>query len=188
VLNERPMRATRIVDIGCGSGAGGIAAARAVSDDAEAEVLYTDINPEALLFAQVSARLAGLTRYRCLASDVLQAVPGPLDLVIANPPYMCDAQRRAYRHGGDGLGIALSLRIVAESLPKLAPGGRLVLYTGAPSIGGVDMLAQALEPLLAGLRHDYVELDPDVFGSELQQPAYADVERIAVVGVVVNIA
>lgn len=28
---------------------------------------------------------------------------------------------------------------------------------------------------------DYEELDPDVFGEELAQPAYQDVERIAVV-------
>jgi hypothetical protein len=33
-----------------------------------------------------------------------------------------------------------------------------------------------------GASFDYVELDPDVFGEELGHSRYADVERIAVVG------
>jgi hypothetical protein len=32
---------------------------------------------------------------------------------------------------------------------------------------------------------DYRELDPDVFGEDLDEPAYAQVERIALVGAVI---
>ena len=39
----------------------------------------------------------------------------------------------------------------------------------------------------AGARCDYAELDPDIFGEELGEPAYADVERIAAVGLVVKL-
>ena len=48
-------------------------------------------------------------------------------------------------------------------------------------IGGAHLLWPSLEPRLRGTRHDYRELDPDVFGEELERPAYAQVERIAVV-------
>jgi hypothetical protein len=37
----------------------------------------------------------------------------------------------------------------------------------------------------AGLGIDYRELDPDIFSEDLDQPAYAQVERIAAVGLVI---
>ena len=43
------------------------------------------------------------------------------------------------------------------------------------------MLWSGLDRVLQGTRFDYRELDPDVFGEELDRPAYAHVERIAVV-------
>jgi SAM-dependent methyltransferase len=78
--------------------------------------------------------------------------------------------------------MGLSLRIVREALDRLRPGGRLLLYTATPVIDGEHVLWHQLAPLLRGVRHDYRELDPDVFGEELERPAYARVERIAVVG------
>jgi len=36
--------------------------------------------------------------------------------------------------------------------------------------------------LLQGVPHEYFELDPDVFGEELENPPYAAADRIAVVG------
>jgi hypothetical protein len=80
------------------------------------------------------------------------------------------------------------VRIVEQALQRLAPGGLLVLYTAAPIVDGLDLLWEALAPRLAraGLRTGtdvrYAEIDPDVFGSELASPAYAQVERISVVG------
>jgi hypothetical protein len=49
-------------------------------------------------------------------------------------------------------------------------------------VDGEHVLWRKLAPLLEGARLEYVELDPDVFGEELERPAYASVERIAVVG------
>ncbi len=110
------------------------------------------------------------------------------DLILANPPYLVDRAERAYRHGGGALGFALSERIVAEGAPRLAPGGRLVLYTGAPIVAGNDPFRAAAERALAplGWPAEYRELDPDVFGEELGEPAYAAVERIAAVALVVQ--
>jgi methylase of polypeptide subunit release factors len=115
-------------------------------------------------------------------------VDGLFDLVVANPPYLNDASERAYRHGGGRFGEALSIRIVREGLERLAPGGRLVLYTGVAMAEGCDPLLQAVTPYLQGhgWPWHYRELDPDVFGDELDEPAYADAERIAAVALIVE--
>lgn len=186
VRAELPTSATplRCVDIGCGSGAGAISAAARLPT---AHWTLADINPQALRLASVNAEHA-VRAMDCVRSDVLAGTSGDFDLIISNPPYMVDPQRRAYRDGGAGLGRALSLRIVREALPRLNEGGRLLLYTGIAMVDGVDPFLAELRPLLegGGYRWRYRELDPDVFGAELEQPAYAEVERIAAVGLVVN--
>lgn len=175
----------RLVDVGCGSGAGGLLAAQLLAGQ-RPRVLLSDINQHALRCAQVSAALAGVPEVRFVESDLLRHVAGDVDLVLCNPPYLVDAAARAYRHGGHTYGAELALRLVAEALPRLAPGGRLVLYTGAAVVDGVDQFRHAAEPLLrdAGATFEYEEIDPDVFGEELDGPAYADVERIAAVGLI----
>jgi methylase of polypeptide subunit release factors len=130
----------------------------------------------------MNAQLAG-QRVECATGDLLAPVVGPIDLVIANPPYLADAAARTYRDGGGRFGSALSLRIVNEALQRLDPGGHVLLYTASAIVAGRDLLREQLEPLLrrAGASFDYGEIDPDVFGEELDAPAYAQVERIAVV-------
>lgn len=168
----------RLVDVGCGSGVGGISASTRAEN-----VVLTDINQAALELAKVNAVLAGV-RAQVQHSDVLSTVDDPIDAVLANPPYMRDDAGRAYRDGGGTWGEALALRIVSEALARLAPGGQLILYTGAAIVDGMDVFKRQVEPLCREARatFDYTEIDPDVFGEELEQPAYASVERIAAVG------
>jgi len=171
-------RSRCLVDVGCGSGAGGLALADRCSD-----VLLADINPVALRHAQVNAGLRGCAHARTVTSDVLAGIAVRCDVVIANPPYLADALLRTYRDGGGDLGTGLGVRIVREALARLPPGGHLALYTGAPVVAGVDRFFADVGPLLAaaGAAVDYREVDPDVFGDELDAPAYAMVERIAAV-------
>jgi methylase of polypeptide subunit release factors len=170
--------ATRVVDVGCGSGVGGILAARTAE-----RVVLADVNEDALAYARVNAALAGVTNVEIVRSDVLAEVDGAIDYVVANPPYMRDELGRTYRDGGGELGENLSLRIVHESLRRLTAGGTLLLYTGAAVVEGCDVFLRAAGPLLekSGAAFHYEELDPDVFGEELDKPAYAAVERIAAV-------
>jgi methylase of polypeptide subunit release factors len=176
----------RLLDVGCGSGAGGLVAARALSHLGSLEVCMNDINPLALRYTAINAALAGIAIQPALG-NALSAVKGDFDLIISNPPYLEDTAQRAYRHGGAGLGRALSLRIGQEALGRLTPGGRLLMYTGVAIVGGVDAFFADMQPLLADKHFEwsYAEIDPDVFGEELEQPAYAHVDRIAAVGLTV---
>ena len=63
----------------------------------------------------------------------------------------------------------------------LRPGGKLVLYTGTPIVSGRDIVRDAIHPLLEGRRFyaRYEEIDPDVFGEELEHAPYDRAERIA---------
>ena len=176
----------RILDMCCGAGPGGIEAALA-AEAAAPGLTLADVNPIALEHARANAQLAGLKDTRFAQGDLFQAVQGEFDLIVANPPYLVDAAARAYRHGGGELGGGLSERIVADALGRLAPGGRLILYTGSAIVDGRDAFLQAVQGLLAGgWAFRYRELDPDVFAEELLTPAYAEAERIAVVALVVQ--
>jgi release factor glutamine methyltransferase len=177
----------RILDIGCGAGPGGIEAALA-AQAAAPELVLADINPRALDHARANSNLAGLARVSFAQGDLFNAVAGSFDMILANPPYLVDAAARTYRHGGGALGSGLSERIVAEGMPRLAPGGRLILYTGSAIVAGEDAFLQSVLPLLArgSWPFRYRELDPDVFGEELDTPAYARAERIAAVALVIQ--
>ena len=177
----------RMLDVGCGSGAGGIVAARALAQCGPIEVCMNDINPLALQYTAVNASFAGVAVKPALG-NAFRAVKGDFDLIISNPPYLEDEAQRAYRHGGAGLGRALSVRIGQEALTRLAPGGRLLLYTGVAIVAGVDAFLADMQPFLTATQFEwsYIEIDPDVFGEELEQPAYAHAERIAAVGLTVT--
>lgn len=188
-VRAQPTPIARVLDVGCGSGAGGLHAARTLRKRhpsvATPEIVMNDINPQALAFTAINAACAGVD-VTLAPGDALAAVTGQFDLIVSNPPYMQDTQKRAYRDGGEGLGRALSVRIAAQALQRLAPGGRLLLYTGVAMTGAQDPFLAALLPSLeaSGCRWTYDEIDPDVFGEELERPDYAQVERIAAVGLV----
>lgn len=172
-----------LIDVGTGSGAGGLCAAR--GRDA-ATIRLADVNPRALEISSVNAAINDLELVEIVFSDVLSGIEGIPDLIIANPPYLLDEQQRLYRHGGGDLGTSLAQRIVTEGLARLTPRGRLVLYTGTPIVGGIDALFDLIEPVLQlhCSQFVYEEIDPDVFGEELEKNVYASVDRIAAVGLV----
>lgn len=181
---ERGVAVRRAVDIGCGAGPGAILVARAHPD---AEVFAVDINHAALQLTQINAALAGV-QVSAVDSNLLTSVAGSFDLIVSNPPYLVDPDTRAYRHGGGPLGAGLSLAILDAALDRLAPGGTLLLYTGAAIVNGSDPFKDAAAARLggSGTTWTYNELDPDVFGEELERGAYTIADRIAAVLLTVN--
>lgn len=182
-LERVPLGAgARVVDIGTGAGVGAIVAAGLCP---AARVTGTDVNAKALRLARINAQAAGVDIETVEAAD-LSPVPPGIDLALANPPYILDADGPAYRNGGGMHGDQISLDMARMAVERLAPGGRLILYTGSAIVGGRDRLDEALGRLAAenGCVFRYAELDPDVFGEELAKPQYQGVERIAAVAAI----
>jgi SAM-dependent methyltransferase len=178
-LHRDPLQGA-LLDIGSGAGVGAILTA-GLAD--WRRIVATDINPTALAFARANAEAAGVELEPQLTGDA-RAVEGDFNLIIANPPFIEDADQLAYRHGGGRIGAQATLDWTAQALDKLAPGGRFLLYSGSAVVGGRDGLKAGLEALTAERPFSlaYWELDPDIFGEQLTEPAYADVERIAAIG------
>jgi release factor glutamine methyltransferase len=149
-----------VVDVGTGSGAVGLALARERPD---ARVVFLDRSREALAVASENARALGRP-FRAVAADLLSAtIPGALDLVVSNPPYLRPDEivgdlrwepRGALDGGPDGLGV--TLRLIDEAADRLKPGGALAIEIASPT-------ATALLDRLSGrgwtdarVRHDLV--------------------------------
>ena len=101
---------SRVVDLGCGSGALGIAAALAAP---RGKALLVDSQPRSVEAARANAARNGARNALVvLAEDLGSAAEGSFDLVLANPPYYADHRItehftreafRALRTGGEVL-------------------------------------------------------------------------------------
>lgn len=178
-LPELPV-VRRAVDIGCGAGPGALTIA---GHFPQAQTFAVDINDAALKLTEVNARLAKRANVLACNSNLLTELSGDFDLIVSNPPYLVDRDERTYRHGGGTLGADLSLAIVDAALDCLTHGGTLLLYTGAAIFQGQDPFLQELKKRLGGRNctWSYEEIDPDVFGEELDEPSYRECDRIAAV-------
>ena len=172
-----------ILDLGAGAGVGGLVAGALQPG---ARIVLADVNRQALKLAGINAAYAGLS-VEAMVGDVGAHDLDDIDLALANPPFMLDPRARAYRDGGGMHGAQLSLDWTLHTAQRLASGGRMILYTGSAIVEGHDRLRQALSDALPrlGCSLRYEEIDPDIFGDELDQPSYEDVERIAAVGALI---
>jgi release factor glutamine methyltransferase len=81
----------RVVDVGSGSGAIAVAVALRAPN---AEVWAADVSEAAVELTRANIARHGLThRVRAVQGDLLEAVPGKFDLVVANLPYLPDRLR-----------------------------------------------------------------------------------------------
>lgn len=107
----------RVLDVGCGAGAIGIAASRLGAG-------HVDLVDANLLAVETSAR--NLERLgvpgRALASDVFSGVPNArYDLIVSNPPF----------HRGKDVDYSVANRLIGESPGHLTRGGRLLVVANA---------------------------------------------------------
>jgi len=128
----------RFVDVGTGSG---VIALSLAAHFSEAEVHAVDQSEEALELAKENAELLRLKgRVRFARSDLLAAVEGNFDLIVANLPYVATGDRdtlsREVLHdpglavfGGED-GAEIIRELIAAAPDHLRPGGLLALEIG----------------------------------------------------------
>jgi methylase of polypeptide subunit release factors len=169
-----------LTDVGAGAGVGALVAQRVCSFD---RLILTDSNPKALTCARANLGHAGVRHAEFRLTQDLDGVEPPLDVVVANPPFIADEAAFLYRDGGERLGASVSLRWAEAASARLSGDGRALFYTGSAIVNGRDGLREALERLIDATHFvlSYQELDPDIFGEQLDSAAYQDVERIAAV-------
>ena len=129
----------RIADVGTGSGA--IAIALAIQKP-NVEIWATDINADAVELARENAERLGVAdRVHVLQGDLLDPLPAPVDLIVANLPYLPQSEHDARYDdepddavyaAGDGLDPYRRLLDACRD-GKLKTGGTVVLqYQGEP--------------------------------------------------------
>jgi ribosomal protein L3 glutamine methyltransferase len=84
---------TRVLDLCTGNGSLAVLAALAWPD---VQVTGADISDDALAVAAINVERHALQdRVQLMLSDGLSALPGPFDLILCNPPYVCQASMDA---------------------------------------------------------------------------------------------
>jgi len=151
-LERRPKA---VVDVGTGSGCIAVALAAHLP---EAAVYGIDISPAALAVARRNAERHGVgERVRLIAGDLLDRRPGPVDLIVSNPPYVSadewaslppsvrDHEPRLALDGGpDGLEVVR--RLISQSQGLLKPGGALLIEIGAAQGDAARKAAETFFP------------------------------------------
>lgn len=192
-MRNRPVRegdaGLLVADVGTGCGA--IALALAALEPRINRIYAVDISTGALEVARANgARYRQNALIRWLEGDTLAAVPEPVDLLVANLPYLRDprdasngaaapATLRFEPHlalvsgGSDGLDHIRKL--IAQTTAKLRPGGTLIFALDD------SQRPAAAELLATALPQAYVAFGPSTVGGDhfaiAQLPAPRGVEE-----------
>jgi len=154
-----------IADIGTGCGAIAISLAKKLP---EVKIYATDISAEALAVARINSKKHDVTaRITLLQGNLLEALPEPVDLIIANLPYV--RKRDIPKRGplsfeplvaldGGAAGLDKIRQLCRQLSGKLRPNGGLLLEIGRGQGEAVTELLRRLFPSAL------IEVTPDLAG------------------------
>jgi release factor glutamine methyltransferase len=138
ILTALNLASPRLADIGTGSGCLAVSLAREITS---AHIVATDISREALAVARDNARRHGVSqRTTFVETSFLDGIPGPFDLIAANPPYVKAGDKpalsRDVRHepdvalfGGD-TGLQGVEAVLDAASRTITSGGWLIMEFG----------------------------------------------------------
>ena len=148
-----------VVDVGTGSGAMALAIA---AHNESVDLLATDVSRQALDVARRNASKLELDdRVRFVRCDLLEAVGGPVDIIVSNPPYIPSGQIRHLQaevqrepmialDGGDD-GLEPFRRLLSQAKEKLNTGGVVVVELMPEQMEVAAEIARQGMPSLSGL-------------------------------------
>ena len=166
----------RILDLCCGSGCIGIAAAHEVED---ARVTAVDVSDGALRVTRENARRLGVqSRFVALRADVLEDPPGGMgeyDILVSNPPYVTRREMQeldrsvsefepheALYGGPDGLDFYRA--ICAKWRTLLVPGGAALFECGWKQAADVAAIMEENHIAGIGITEDLSGVPRIVYG------------------------
>jgi len=143
---------SRIVDVGTGSGCIAVALAH---ERPLTRVVAVDRSAEALQVAACNITRHGVgARVHPVLGHLLEAIAGPVDLIVSNPPYVDPAAATALQpevarfEPGAALfageaGLAILRTLLETAARRLAPGGHLIVEFGAGQDRALRISAEA---------------------------------------------
>ncbi|MBU0929272.1 MAG: peptide chain release factor N(5)-glutamine methyltransferase [Spirochaetes bacterium] len=168
-----PSRRVRCHDAFTGSGCVGITIA---AERPDVEVSLSDASPDALAVCAANARAVLGRDLELGIGDVLSAAAWPLDLVVANPPYVSTvltdeieaaggSEPRSALDGGE-LGLDLYPALARQAFALLAEGGALVAEIGEEQGRAVKAIFEDAGFVGVEIRADLAGADRVVSGSK----------------------
>lgn len=101
----------KLLDLGCGAGLVGIAAAKVLGEE---NVWMTDVDPAAVRCAAENAKRNGVENVHLCCGDALDAVDASgFDWILSNPPYHAD--------------FSIAKKFIEKGFNRLKLGGKLVM-------------------------------------------------------------
>ena len=101
----------KLLDLGCGAGLVGIAAAKVLGEE---NVWMTDVDPAAVRCAAENAKRNGVENVHLCCGDAMDAVDASgFDWILSNPPYHAD--------------FSVAKKFIEKGFNRLKLGGKLVM-------------------------------------------------------------